>query len=350
MSNTVYYEPITGGDNGVWGPKELRQNRLAMGVNSCVLYDDSGTLKLTTGQIGIVTPSKYAKAEIDTVTTISIAGLTVSLWAKIEMSISGSTPSFTAASIVGANDPATIPSEFFGAFVGAKGGFYVDSSKRCIGIVWIDSGGNLDGIVNGLPGINGYIGSSDSSDNAFNVINSIQNYGAAFSYDTVNKQYSIAHKTKIIFPTLRVLHKTAANTDGGATTTGAFIACPFNYVDKNTIVGASFDTGTYIATLPAGTYEIDVSHIIYDCNQSQLIIWDETSAAILISFGASSYGSATNDVITNPRIKTEFTLVSETNISIKAQVSSAKAASGFGPAANFGVENIFGTWEIRQIA
>ena len=335
MANTVYYEPINGGDNGVWGPKELRQNRLAMGVNSCMLYDDSGTLKLTTGQIGIVTPSKYAKAEIDTVTTISVAALTASLWAKIEMSISGSIPSFTATSIVGANDPKVIPSGFANAFDGTKGGFYIDSSKRCIGIVWIDSGGNLDGVVNGLPGINGYVGSSESSENIFNSINLIDFIDA----------YAYLKKPKLIMSI-----QLPQNTVGGAGTAGSKQNRILNTEVLNEITGASIDTVTGIFTLPAGTYEFTGWAYFHRTGASRIWVKNITAGTWPIISGSARYNGAAG--IENTGIvyigTQQLTIASISTFQMDYQIAGSTDTNDLGYPTNYDVE-IYAWLEVMRV-
>lgn len=164
MSNIFIREPLDGGDTGVWATKELPQNRLSIGAKTCQLYDDSGTLKLTVGKIGFDNSSLNGVFEMDTIETISIASVSNSNWAKVEIALSGTSPVITATNITGATSPGTLPSEFTGAYDPEKGGYYIDSSKRCIGIVWINAGGTLEGIVNADSVIQGYHGYSTSDD------------------------------------------------------------------------------------------------------------------------------------------------------------------------------------------
>lgn len=357
MANIVYYEPINGGDQGVWGPKELRQNRLAQGVNSCLLYDDSGALKITTGQFGIVTPTKYAKVEIDTVTTIPIAGLTVSLWAKIECSISGSTPSIVATSIAGANDPETVPTEFTGAFVGAKGGYYLDTSKRCLGLAWIDSGGALDGIINPLPGIDGYAGSSDSNANNFCVLASedqrgnyaFRNKGATIEWDDTNSQFSMSHKAKILIPTLHMQDQKNSGTVGGAGTAGSRQTRTLNTEVYNSIAGASLDAGTSVFTLPAGTYEVEA----YSCYSRT----DDTRTWILNITGAADLAKSLNNRFTAANLvrghsiipKTIFTIVGTITARLEYHIQTNTDTNNLGYPSSIDTE-IYASVTVRQIA
>lgn len=162
--NTFIREPVDGGDIGVWATKELNQNRLAVGVNSCILYDDSGILKLSVGKIGFNNSSIIGVFDMDTIVTISIAGVTNSNWAKIELALSGTTPVLTSTNISGAIDPGVIPAEYTESYDPEKGGYYIDSSKRCIGIAWKNASGVLEGIINSGSIISSYYGYSTTND------------------------------------------------------------------------------------------------------------------------------------------------------------------------------------------
>jgi len=166
MANYFQREPIDGGDTGVWGIPELRQNRAGtIGQLTAQIYNDSGTLKVSKGLIGLDNDSNKGIIIIDTITTISIAGLTASRWALVEVSVSGTTPSFTVTSLAAENDPGSIPTtEFTDVYDPEKQGFYYVSNERVIGLVWINSGGALEGVVNCLPYVDGYQGYSTTDD------------------------------------------------------------------------------------------------------------------------------------------------------------------------------------------
>jgi len=118
------------------------------GGNSCYLYDDSGALTLSLGFFGINDGVVRGSVEVTTAGAISLVGLTVSRWAKVEASVSGTSVTFEITSIAAASDPATLPTDFTAGYNGAKGGFYITATKRCIGVVWISAAGALKGIVN----------------------------------------------------------------------------------------------------------------------------------------------------------------------------------------------------------
>ncbi len=215
MANTFYIEPIDGGNTDSWGPKELRQNRNVEGNVSCKLYDDSGTLKLSTGNIGFNNGINRGTVLIDTITTVSLAGVSNGNWAKVELSTSGTTPTIAATDITGATDSNTIPTEFTGAWDGAKQSYYISTTKKCIGLIWKTSGGSLDGVINVLLNTEGYFGTSETSSFAVikdhNISGGLTATGTAISADTTigdqttNKLYWCDSGTdgiKITLPTL----------------------------------------------------------------------------------------------------------------------------------------------------
>lgn len=158
MANTFYRKPVIGADENAWAQYNDEFILYAIGGYSSYLYDDSGSLKISKGRIGINNDTNRGVSKIDTITTISLTGLTISTWAQVEMSVSGTSVTFTITSIAGANDTAIIPTEFISAFDPSKSGYYINASKRTIGIVWIDKDGLLQGVINSADNEKGYRG------------------------------------------------------------------------------------------------------------------------------------------------------------------------------------------------
>ena len=52
MANRAVREPRTGHDDGTWAQYDLAHKRLTLAQNTCHLYDDAGTLKISKGKIG----------------------------------------------------------------------------------------------------------------------------------------------------------------------------------------------------------------------------------------------------------------------------------------------------------
>jgi hypothetical protein len=149
MARNFQREAIDGGDTGAWGNIELAQNRLSLGINTIECYDDAGTLKATVGKCGLVTSSIYGVCHNTAVETISIAGITVSNWFKVEIQRSGSTFTFVVSDTdtgVDTND-LQVPNGFEAAYDPEKGGYYYSSNYRTIAIGYKDAGGNLQTII-----------------------------------------------------------------------------------------------------------------------------------------------------------------------------------------------------------
>jgi len=163
MANRAQRFCIDGGDRGVWGPKENEVNLLGLGTCTAYLYDDAGTLTLGKGRVGLDDGSQKCSLIVDTATAVSLAGLTASRWAQVELSRVNTTLVIEITTIAGASDPAALPASFTGAYDGDKQGYYVVTTKRVVGLAWINAGGNLEGIINCLSGPD-YVGYSTSDD------------------------------------------------------------------------------------------------------------------------------------------------------------------------------------------
>lgn len=160
MANTFFPEPIDGGDIEIWGPKELRQNKISKGIMSAKIYDDSGDLKLTVGQIGFDNGSGYGVTLVDTVTTIDISGITASRWFTVELTRVGSTPSFAAFELATDQNPYDLPASIATYYDAEKGGYYRVPTARIVGFGWKATGGTLAGVLNVDSVIEGYSGYS----------------------------------------------------------------------------------------------------------------------------------------------------------------------------------------------
>lgn len=158
MANTFFRKPIIGADDNTWALYNDQFILTAIGSCRSFLYDDSGTLKISIGKIGIDNGSIKGISDIDTITTIDFSGVPTSNWAKIEMSVSGTGVSFSASDIAGKTDPAIIPVEFTSSWDGSKEGFYISADKRCVGLIYKSSVPDLACIINVKDNQKGYIG------------------------------------------------------------------------------------------------------------------------------------------------------------------------------------------------
>jgi hypothetical protein len=156
LANQFFRKPIIGGDNNTWATFNDAWIRSSIGEYTTYLFDNAGTLTLSPGRVGINDGVNEGMAIIDANTTITITG-TNGRWYKIELSVSGTSVTIASSVLAGA-DASTLPTQLTAGYVTTKQGFYDDSSKRLLGVVWKNAAGTLAGIINCGNMIKGYSG------------------------------------------------------------------------------------------------------------------------------------------------------------------------------------------------
>lgn len=151
MANNFVALSVVGGSLNTWGTT-LNTLIQAGGIGALTseLYNDSGTLKLSKGKIGINNgvATGIGVCIIDTITTISTAGMTAGLWHAIEVSVSGTAVTISITPIAGASDESIIDAATKAAYDYEKTGYYLTASKRLIGVVFLRAALSLGRIVN----------------------------------------------------------------------------------------------------------------------------------------------------------------------------------------------------------
>lgn len=308
MANTFYREPLDGGDLDNWGRKDQEQPRRSIGEITCKLFDDSGALKLTIGRIGFDNGSNKGTAYIDTETTISLAGVSNSNWALIELSVSGTTPTIAATDLSGATDESQIYTTFTSFYDPEKGGFYVTATKRVIGLVYKDSGGSLSSILN--------CGNGEE---------------LLLEWAAGSELYYKNGKTKIYNAVLHVQDQKTAGTDGGSFNNGAWRTRDLNTEVKNTIQGASL--GSNQITLPPGEYYISAKAPAYQVNQNMLKLYNITDATDDL-WGQSNYSNNVNFVYNNAILKGNLILADSKVFELQHRCGTSVVGNGFGISVN----------------
>lgn len=321
MANTFYQEPIDGGDFDNWGRKDQEQPRRSIGEITCKLFDDSGTLKVKVGRVGFDNGSAKGTVYIDTETTVSLAGVSNSNWALIEISVSGTTPTIAATDLSGATDESQVYSTFTSFYDYEKGGFYVTATKRVIGLVYKDSGGNLSSILNCLNGEN-FLLSWDA--------------GGTLNY--VNGESLFYHNVLCFSDTK------AANTSGGTGTTGAWYPRVIAQ-DYNTIQGGS--VGSNQITLPPGRYKIVSTAPFYTVARAAIKLYDTTGTTDLI-LGSSTYSGVATQALS--KVEGFFTLSSTSVLEVQYRIETSAGIRDLGVEGNFGVSEIYTQGIIERIA
>jgi hypothetical protein len=105
---------------------------------------------------------------------------------------------------------------------------------------------------------------------------------------------------------------------------------PFN--TEVTDTGGHASVSGNVITLAAGTYECDISSLVYEVTRSQARLYNITAGSVI------AYGTVVNArYYTTPAsiIKTRFTLASQSNLRVEQNAAAAQATNGFGFASDW---------------
>ncbi len=149
MADTFYREPTNHGDNNNYHDYVMLQLRCGgRGGLTMELYNSGGSLYLSAGYAGIDDGVTKGTVERTAAAALSIAGISVGTWCKVEVAVSGSAVTYTVLDIAGAVTEHTIPPTVVAAYDYRKAGYYLTASKRIIGLAYKTGAGNLGRIVN----------------------------------------------------------------------------------------------------------------------------------------------------------------------------------------------------------
>ncbi len=147
MSNTFVREPIDHGDNNIWHDYIMNQvRRGALGALSMELYDNGGALTLSAGYAGIDDGTNKGTIYCTGANVVSLAAITVGHWAKVELSVSGTSVTISAAELVD-TDETVVPAAIIAAYDFVKQGYYSVATKRLAGIAYKNGAGVLGKVL-----------------------------------------------------------------------------------------------------------------------------------------------------------------------------------------------------------
>jgi len=299
MANQFVRFPTEGGDDNTWAPFEEAQNKTGvLGVYSAHLYNDSGALKLTKGRIGINDGTNIGTVELDTIETIDIAGISNSNWAQVEMAVSGTGVSFSVSDIVGGTDASSLPAAFTASYNPEKAGYYINATKRTIGLIWKNASGTLEGIINDRGGNQGYCGFSigdDANDNYYSFENTDSErvdfkramYLASSGTISIKKVYTkiieigdwnmdsnnsigVAHKLDLNPVTVMSIRAVVRRDD--ALYYSDFAGSNYDNAETNTNVAIEFNTAQVVLSRAVGGRFDDLTYSSTSYNRGWIII------------------------------------------------------------------------------
>ena len=147
---------------------------------------------------------------------------------------------------------------------------------------------------------------------------------------------------------LHVRDEKSANTAGGAFTSGSWQTRTLNTVMTNEISGASLSSNQ--VTLPSGTYYLHAGARGYTVNVNKLK-WYNTSDSsdVLIGDQARSDSSANANAFVS--VMGRFTISAQKTFELQHRCETTRSdANGYGPAANFGVVEVFANVQLWKVA
>lgn len=142
-------------------------------------------------------------------------------------------------------------------------------------------------------------------------------------------------------------HQETSGTGGGATTTGSWFTRKINTEVINQISGASFNTGTYILTLPAGTYLVEAWAHGYNISISKINLYNNTDTSIE-AYGSSEGLPGSSATTIKSTLFTKIVLASSKDLLIQQQVGKT-IADGLGRPISYGTE-VYAGWKVIKIA
>lgn len=134
----------------------------------------------------------------------------------------------------------------------------------------------------------------------------------------------------------------ASGTNGGTSTAGSYAARVLN--TKVVDTGGVCTLAANQFTLVAGTYRIAARAPGEDCGRNKLILYDVTSAAVLL-VGAGAFHGAAN-VETDATLKGRFTVAAAHALELRWMCETGLASIGLGVACSFGDSEVYAEVEL----
>lgn len=132
-----------------------------------------------------------------------------------------------------------------------------------------------------------------------------------------------------VVPTMIVRDEKPSGTHGGSATTTTWVQRDLNTVAVNTISGASLASNQ--VTLPAGTYEVDISAPGYKLSSHKIRLYNVTDSAVALSGSTERTGTGI-EVNTRSVIKGTFTISASKVFRVDHSAGFGQSSDGFGPA------------------
>ncbi len=148
------------------------------------------------------------------------------------------------------------------------------------------------------------------------------------------------------FDLLHVRDEKTANTEGGASSAATFNIRTINTVKTNEISGASLTSN--VITLPAGTYEVNVTSCAWDVTKNRLGFWDKDNSLFVV-IGQNQYSRGTVNHGNLALLYGQFIIPVETDFELHHYTQSAVSTNGLGRKMNDGSVEVYVDIFIRKL-
>lgn len=137
-----------------------------------------------------------------------------------------------------------------------------------------------------------------------------------------------------------------ANTAGGGSSNSGWQKRPLNTQIANTISGATFNAGTSVMSLPAGSYRASGNQAFYESGKISARLRDTTNSVSLV---VGTRGQAPTGQLGSALMEGSFVLSGTANVEFQYSCGSSKATDGLGQAQNNGDVEIYSALVIEKI-
>lgn len=146
---------------------------------------------------------------------------------------------------------------------------------------------------------------------------------------------------------LEYRHQMPDGTAGGGATAGSWFTRTLTVESADSAGIGSLASN--VVTLPAGTYECEISVPGFKVNLHQARLYNVTGAAVLL-YGTTEKSGGGQDVVTHSTVTGRFTLGSATDVRVEHRVSTDRATDGLGAAATFGNVEVYTVARFWKVA
>ncbi len=150
-----------------------------------------------------------------------------------------------------------------------------------------------------------------------------------------------------VYPRLKVSHRLASGTGGGAATSATWNTRPFNTTDLNTIAGASVSGND--VTLPAGTYKVNGRAPASNAATHQVAVYNTTDSTYpLVGSSAATLSGA--NAVSDSTVEGQFTITATKVFNLRHWTNTGGSVTLGTPVSATGVTEVYAELTFEQVS